>query len=274
MATEAELLADVIAAPFDDAPRVAFADFLDAQAGGASPRAEFIRLQLALMHPMTAAPPGASTNPDDEIGRRMDYLQNQQREKALLTQHEAAWTANLRRAASEVRFDRGFAVSAVVEASAFVQYGQWLLQQAPIVHIELRGVLPQLDAIVACPALAGVKALSLHGQGLDDDALVRLLASPHLGQLWWLELGSNSIGMKGADALAAAGLAGLRYAGFRGNPIDPHETAGVDGQSIQDVALPPEGEALEGKHGFLPWLHYPTTSMLDFPPNPHRAPPP
>ncbi|MEM7154396.1 MAG: TIGR02996 domain-containing protein [Myxococcota bacterium] len=272
MATEAELLADVIAAPFDDGPRLAFADFLDAQAGGADPRAEFIRLQLRLVQPMDVAPAGASKDPNAEIGRRMAYMQDQQREQQLLAQHEAAWSANLRRAASELRFDRGFAVSAVVDASSFVKYGQWLLQQAPIVHVELRGVLPVLDALAACPALGQVKALSLQGQGIDDDALVRLLASAHLGPQWWLELGGNAIGMKGAEALAAAGLPALRYAGLQGNPVDPHETAGVDGQSIQDVALPPEGEALEGKYGFLPWLHYPTASMLDFPPNPQRAP--
>lgn len=274
MPTEPELLADVVAKPFEDAPRRAYADFLDTQPEAPSLRAEFIRLQLDRTGPIDQPPSSIATDPDAELVWRMQYLRAEQRERELLQAHGQAWAAEPRRAASEVRYDRGFVASVVVDAPKFVKFGAWLMQQAPIVHVELRDVVGALDALVACPALAKVGALSVHSQGIDDHALARLIASPHLRDLWWLELGKNAIGMGGLDALASARLPRLRYAGFQGNPVDPHETAGVHGHEIQDVALPPEGEALEAKHGHLPWLHFSSGSLLDFPPNPRRAPPP
>jgi len=277
MATLAQRRADVIAAPFDDAPRIAYADHLDAQPGGPDPRAEFVRVQLRLSSERFDQPPAATAgDPNAEIARRMELLALEQRDKDLLEQYTATWAADILRMASQVRYVRGFVASVVTTAAGFVQYGAWLLQRAPVVYVQLEDVLPSLDALVACPALAGLRALSVCGQGLDDDALRRLVQSPFLasGALWWLELGDNAIGMRGLDHLATAGLSKLRYAGLRGNPVDPHETAGVYGHLIQDVALPPEGEVLEAKHGPLRWLHFPTHSMRDYPPDPHGPPPP
>ncbi len=272
MATQAELLADVIATPFSDAPRRAYADHLEAQPGGPSVRAEFIRLQLRLATERFDQP--SSGNDNAETIRRMRYLAAQREERRLAEQHTQTWAADVLRMAQRVHYHRGFVASVVADAARFIRYGAWLMQRAPVVHVELRGVGQALDALVACPALAQVRALSLGGQGLDDDALRRLLGSPHLGRVWWLELGNNAIGMPGLHALAGAGLPGLRYVGLRGNAVDPHETAGVHGNLIQDVALPPEGEALEAKHGPLPWLHFSSESMLDFPPSPHGESPP
>lgn len=273
MTTEAELLADVVDAPFDNAPRLAYADHLDTESEGPSLRAEFIRLQIQLATERFDQPTAATAGDvNAEIARKMAWLTAQQRVQLLIDGNKAAWAAQLLQVADDVHFVRGFVASVVVGAAAFVKDGALLLRQAPIVYIELRGTLGALDPLIACPALADVRALSLSEEGLNDDALGRFIVSPHLHQLWWLELGGNRIGMTGIDRLAAANLARLRYVGLTGNPVDPHETVGADGYMIQDAALPPEGEALEAKHGFLPWLHYSSDSLLDFPPDPRGAP--
>jgi len=276
MATEPVLRADVIAAPFDDPPRQAYADHLDAAPGGPSARAEFIRIQLRLAREAFAEPtPATAGNPTAELARRMEHLRLQQRERELLEHHAAAWAADILRVAARVEYRRGFVASVVLDADAFVQHGAWLLQRAPVVHMELTRVLPVLDRLIACPALAAVGALSLSNQQLDDAALRRFLSSPYIGQLWWLDLSGNAIDMPGVEQLAAAKakLPRLRFVGLGRNPVDdPHETAGVWGFDIQDVSLPPQGRALEVKYGSLPWLHFPTNSMLDFPPDPCGPP--
>lgn len=275
MATEAELLAGVVGAPFDDAPRLAYADHLDAESDGPSLRAEFIRLQIRLATERFDEPSAATAGDvNAEIARKMDLLAAQRRQEELLAGHQATWAEEILKIASDVHFERGFVSSVVVGAPAFVKDGASLLQLAPIVYVELRETLTALDQLIACPALAGVRALSLSEEGIGDDELSRFLLCPHLHNLWWLELGGNNIGMVGLDRLATVRLSGLRYVGLAGNPVDPHETAGADGYIIQDVALPPEGEALEAKHGFVPWLHYASESLLEFPPNPRGAAPP
>lgn len=72
MDTGAALLAKILAAPLDDAPRRAYADHLAAQG---DPRGEFIATQLSLRTPL-------------DPGRRAEL---RERVRALLKAHEKTW---------------------------------------------------------------------------------------------------------------------------------------------------------------------------------------
>lgn len=73
-----------------------------------------------------------------------------------------------------------------------------------------------LVEIAEAPWLAGVRTLSLWGDGVDALGMHALCASPHLGPLERLDLSCNPIGDAGASALAACPqLATLRYLSLR-----------------------------------------------------------
>src|SRR2546423_208668 len=84
-------LADILASPDDDAPRLVYADWLDEN--GQPERAEFIRLQCEL------------ANMSDGDGRRAALAK---RERQLLRQHGRAWTDGLPRRLRALTFRRGF----------------------------------------------------------------------------------------------------------------------------------------------------------------------
>src|SRR5262249_19745392 len=102
------LLRAIAAAPADDGPRLAFADWL--QAHGEPERAEFIRVQCELVGGQLAE-------------QRQGPLKR--REKELLQTHKARWTASLLPLAgrAEITFRRGMiealAVAGKVDDAAF-----------------------------------------------------------------------------------------------------------------------------------------------------------
>src|SRR4051794_14262414 len=107
MSTDEEsLLAAVVAAPDDDAPRLVLADFLSSRG---DPRGEFITLQCRL-----------AAAPDDEARRKLRIAENK-----LLKAHEATWTAGFFGVAKstperkvKVAFHRGFLEEATLPLSA------------------------------------------------------------------------------------------------------------------------------------------------------------
>jgi len=97
-----------------------------------------------------------------------------------------------------------------------------------------------------------------------------IAASQYLKDLRWLSIADNSVGMPGAEALAASqNLPNLRYVLFRGNPVDPSERYGDDQGFIVDSCMEDDGDWLEEKYGYIRWLHAdprPRT-LSDIPPN-------
>jgi uncharacterized protein (TIGR02996 family) len=267
------LLAAVLAAPHDDAPRLAYADWLAGLPDEADQRrAEFIRLQIQLAREPFAGPIGA--DPNVELVRRARWLQSDARERELRELRASAWAVPVAALVNGYAFDRGFIARVTLPAADFLANGDRLLALAPILHVELTGVAGKSAELFASPLLERVPALSLAANGLGDDD-VRLLAdSPHLAKLWWLDLSQNPIGRPGVEALAASRrLPELIFVGLDNNPFDPRETVGLEGFLIVDVRLPAEGKALEAAHGYLPWLHHHTDSLLEHPPNPLRPRP-
>lgn len=249
----------VLRAPEDDAPRLAFSNFVERTDPDL---AAFIQIQL-------------------ENGKRerrphaRGLVQWKDDERRLLGNHKRRWTSLVapyvttgRDGLPACTFHRGFVEHVVVEPEAFIKDGDELLIRAPIHHVDfapLRAdVLPQL---LACDALRELDSISFAGQGLDDAAVAAIAACPRLERLLWLDLGKNRLGPAAFEALAASPylhqLLVVERAQQRG--LDPALTyhpgevtlaeISAERSSVELVDIRPEGHALEAKHGYLPWLH-------------------
>ncbi len=200
------LLAAICAAPDDDLPRLACADWLEEQ--GQSDRAEIIRVQIELAR----LPEG---------DRRAAKLQR--REKALLKQHGSAWCDTHLGLVGQMR--RGFIEHVECWPHNALETGATLVERFPVRSLCLR--VDHLDwkkvrELGRQPWLARLRALRFLRNlqpapsatplaGLSDHGLEALLESSHLGNLQVLELPSAGITAAGARALAQARhLSGLR----------------------------------------------------------------
>lgn len=186
-----ELLRRVIAAPDDDTPRLAYADW--AEDAGDVQRAEFIRLQCRLAR-MSAADP--------------QFAELQQREAELLAQFAGLWALELGNSVSQWAYRRGFvdAVEMCLETSRDEIVA--LLQKAPIKRLRDISQFCDLQGVVdALPDLAGLEGLELWGlYGFDDQLLDTLLQSPHLANLKTLILHHDRNGNTADDGVLVRGL--------------------------------------------------------------------
>jgi uncharacterized protein (TIGR02996 family) len=217
----------VLARPLDDAPRHAYADAL-----GADPRAEFIRLQLR------SQGRGGSIAP---------------RERELLERHRGAWLGDLAGIVENAGFSRGFVDFVAMDAKVFLTHHTALFAAAPLTDLGLNnaGGLPELFAV---PELSQLRALTLTG-GLTDADASALAACHYLSGLVRLDLRHNRITRAGLDAIAASPhLRNLRGLDVSGNPVpDPRPTPLGEWPDIiwQKSALHHE---LVARYGELPWL--------------------
>lgn len=240
MPTEAELLKAVLAKPDDDKPRLAYAMPLG-RAG--DPRAEFIRAQVEYARIKKTAPANELYN----LGGRIIELRES---------HARAWSAPISPFVQEVWFHRGFVELVGLPARDFLDHADRLFSLAPIRHLDITDVRDDLVELFASEHLAHIRSLGLSGCALGDADIEVLANSNHLGELWWLSLAKNRIGLDGADALAKSTcLPKLRYVEFGANPVDPVEQFSHDSGFIVETWLPDEGEILERRHGHIPWLH-------------------
>ena len=87
---------------------------------------------------------------------------------------------------------RGFVERVCVDGRDFLAVADELFRLAPIRHLVLSGVPAVVDELAACPHLRRIRSLSLArysaADELTDDALARLIRSPHLGNLAHLRL--------------------------------------------------------------------------------------
>src|SRR2546422_418190 len=116
MDQEQSFIAAICAAPEDDALRLVYADWLEEH--GQQARAEFIRVQVRLANLAEGAPERPALTA---------------REHKLLTQHEAEWTAPLRRlGARRPYFQRGLVYSLTVSGAKFPKNAERLFGLAPL----------------------------------------------------------------------------------------------------------------------------------------------
>ena len=266
------LLAAIIESPEEDAPRLVYADWLQAQG---DPRGELIQLQCQL-----------SAAPDDERRRAIRIAENK-----LLAAHGAAWLAPVREVLPEpdpvvghkLELVRGFVERAQLTVDCVPAFAA-LWERAPLlralrlsasVMLELPVKKPSLDRVFEAPQLArlrelelmfggagnaGAKAVarashlsglrslqlsfSVWGEGagifergeedlaLDDDGVRELARSPHLANLESLLLDSNRITSTGVAEIAH-GPWKLRRLELGNNLLEPTTLA----RSLEGPAL-------------------------------------
>lgn len=248
----------VIAAPEDDAPRVAYADAIEST----DPvRAEFIRLQLALArcrreHLNTDNPPVApqTTLPaycyEGELSRK----------------YGDEWAKDLKDLTTWFVFIRGFVEWVRFDAAEFLRIAPELYRRAPVLHLELKGVKPVAEELFRSPHLSRIVSMHLWGNDLEDAEAMILACSPHLGRLAWLELGNNKIGEAGLEALAASDrLPRVGYVGFMFNAIENPTPTHADGYDSTSTLARRWME----KYGHREWLD--AYERPVWPPNRHEV---
>jgi uncharacterized protein (TIGR02996 family) len=222
-----DFIRQILAGPDDDAPRLAYADWLAEQ--GERDRAEFIRCQIE----------ATRLAPQDPRREEAAARANQ-----LLQAHEAQWLAipsELREAGRVCCFERGFAEwarccindFAVDIAPRFPLF--W--QVAPVTRLEFYDLnanavyddadfqeswlrVENYEALADMPQLAHVRTLSLGECAILDKHLKPLLASRHLTNLRELELSVNRLGDAGACVVAESPrAASLTVLGLTNNEV-------------------------------------------------------
>ena len=63
----------------------------------------------------------------------------------------------------------------------------------------------------------------------------------------------------------------LKYTNFTGNPVDPCEELGIDGDIVVATRLPDAGQILESRYGFIAWLHREGETISDYHPSRFRV---
>lgn len=231
----------MLSAPDDDAPRIAYADALDARGDVDDPlRARFIRNQLALAE--------LSSSEADVAPQALDTLR-------LEGAHGAQWAAPVLTHAERVGFYRGFVEHVYCSAVCFVSHGADMLANAPIRHLTITKLDTSIDVLLASPQIVQLRSLSLDRVSMTDTMLEQLAQASSLGALRWLSIANNRVTQRGGEALAASTmLPALSYVRFFGNDFDPTERQGHDQGVVVDQWLPREGRDLEAKFGSLRWL--------------------
>jgi uncharacterized protein (TIGR02996 family) len=248
--TGQELLAQISATPDDDAPRLAYADHVQASEPD---YAEFVRLQIA--------------RHADE--RRRESLRGEPfgREAILLRQHGLDWAHYIEKYVRESPidrrdqgwgFERGFIAFARMEPENFVALGERLFMMAPIQHADLYGGEGPVMPLFSSPFLARLDSLSLRGNNLGDDEAVAMANCEFLRRCTWLDLSNNKIGERGLEALVRSPImANKSQIIMEGNPWDPVDRPSYDWDgSIADVIAGYAASAMESRVGHkVPWFH-------------------
>lgn len=181
---EAALLAEVLASPGDDAPRLVWAD---AQGGE---RGELVVLQCELAR-------GSRSPADAGAFRR--------RERELVARHGRAWSG-LEGLARRCRFRRGFVELATFRPATFCEHADAIFEAAPLLaSIELEDVTEVAVALVLeHPSFARVRgfALPIGVAAQFDDVLERAAANHAFVALASLKL--QQLGPRAARALVAS----------------------------------------------------------------------
>lgn len=161
---------EVRANPYDDAPRLIFADYLE-EAG--DPQAELIRVQVELSH----LPPGEPARRELEL-----------REQEILEEYGDAWLAPLRElgaeGVSQRCFQRGLIERVRISAATFLQQGVELCRIAPALHsFELRAAAAPMGALADAPLPQQVTQLDFRCNRFAAADLVPLVSAGWREQL-------------------------------------------------------------------------------------------
>ncbi len=124
----AAFLADILARPGDDTPRLVFADWLE-EYGGDPERAEFIRVQCWLVPYAGQAEMKAAI----DCGDPRRYYAAVARERELLRFHGTQWADT----PADVFFSRGFVSRAACSCKDWLRHGPALVRSHPLERVEI-----------------------------------------------------------------------------------------------------------------------------------------
>jgi uncharacterized protein (TIGR02996 family) len=195
-------LEDVLADPYDDTPRLIFADWLEDQGGPADvARAELIRLQCELARLPERAP-----------GR----AEREERAQALLGRYEGEWLGPLGELLNGWELRRGFVECVTAEARVFLAHAEALFRLGPVWSVKILDGRGRIAPLAFCRHLARLTALDLSRNGIDAAGAGALAASAGLRRLTTLNLRNNPLGDDGLEALATSRhLGSLRHLNLR-----------------------------------------------------------
>jgi uncharacterized protein (TIGR02996 family) len=191
---ENALLRAIIENPDDDAPRLAYADFLE-KTGQDPERAAFIRADCLRW----------SLDRDDP---RIDSVWEEAGE--LLKRHREKWLRGVPQwARQRAYFHRGFVDHVQVDARPFLRDGARLLAAQPVRRVSLyRGEHEDgpaiVEALAASPLLLRVAELGLLQWCFRQGEVETLAASSNLRLITALKLVGNGIGPEDVRVLAAS----------------------------------------------------------------------
>lgn len=194
---EATFLADILATPADDAPRLVYADWLIEHG---DPRGELIQLQCLLRREVV----GATTfNPMKIDDPHPDHLALGKRESEILKKHAKEWLAPIRQYMYGWSWQRGFLSRATGNASMLPGL-KAILAAHPIVEVELTGLKKADVAAIAKLELGPVRRLNLQSLRLGPKDMTALLGK-NMERIEELLLSGNPIGDDGLAALVDRG---------------------------------------------------------------------
>jgi uncharacterized protein (TIGR02996 family) len=214
MTHEEAFLRDICEHPFDDAPRLVYADWLDDQGGEAQrDRAEFIRGQIEL------------TRPDCKEEHAEGLYR---RHVELLNKHTRSWLGPLatpsntgRNAAAHLldqpgdphafykangdgsaRFRRGFVDQVAMSSMTYLARRQELLGPHPVTALILADGREAVSALAECPLTSRLEKLQMWAAWLRRSDLEALGKSVRLTNLRFLSLGGSPLPPQEVGALA------------------------------------------------------------------------
>lgn len=227
--------AAVLADPWPDAPRAAWAD---AAASREPDRARLIRDELTLLRARRAGV--RRTLPEQG---RMTSL------KARVARVVLPAFADL--PGARFGLGRGF-VESVEAPLDWLEAHPELFARAPILDVRLTAV--DVPRLLRAPWLGRVRWLSLPRLGLTDADAERL-ADADLPRLCALDLAANHIGPSGLDALGRTRLPSLRFVVLTGNPlVDPNFETSWEGEAAVGPRPTAASEAFLARHPGCRWI--------------------
>lgn len=197
-------LAEVLADPDNDVPRLIYADWLEEQG---SARGEFIRLQCEL-HTIDS--------------RHPQWLDLKYRSEELLKAHGQEWADELQQDVRKCEYQRGFIDTVTVLARTLLKNGESLLTSFPVRWIRLNYMKGTAARWADCTALQHVRFLDLSYLKIGEDDLLGFLQSPHLKSLQGLKIGgaeqpqSERVAQAVCQPGIAANLEHLEIEGYDG----------------------------------------------------------
>ena len=196
------MLAEVLADPDNDEPRMVYADWLMEQG---DPRGELISSQCRLKAGIAY------------LSTRSDM---RSRVSELLSEHTAEWIAPLSSRA-DCTFRRGFIEDIEAPAKSFLDGADTIMAREPVTRLKLTSCAKaHLKSLASAPWAPRLRALKLPG-AVDDQGVALLAGSAGLAGLTRLNLSGCDVTSDGARAIASSHtLTRLEMLALTGNEVD------------------------------------------------------